>query len=213
MLCDVITAVLACPLIDRVVVVSPEPGGLEVMDEPRLTWILESTLNGRGLRHGGLNRAVALAQAAASAGGAARTLIVPADLPLIAAYDIGILLDALPSADDESAGGARAVIAPDGANGGTNALLLEPPTALDPSFGVDSFNAHVRRAAEVGLPYAIVQQPNLMLDIDTPADVARFLELATGGRTLAVLGAFDVRGRAAWAAALRPENAAVRPAG
>ncbi len=213
MLADVIAALVACPLIHRVLVVSPEPSGPEVIDESRLSWLGESVLNGRVVHESGLNGALAVAQAAASAAGAARALIVPADLPLIVASDVNALLDALPSANDEEGGDARAVIAPDGAHGGTNALLLEPPTALEPSFGVDSFHAHVAWAAEAGLAYGIVRRPNLMLDIDTPQDVARFIEVATGGRTLAVLRSIDVRSRAACEATRDPADAAVRPGG
>ena len=98
-------------------------------------------------------------------------------------------------------GRARIVIAPDGASVGTNALLLEPPTALAPLFGADSFHAHVAWAAELGLRYAIVRRPGLLLDVDTPEDVGRFLALEPVGRAAAMLRSFDLDRRPAWVAA------------
>ena len=127
-------------------------------------------------------------------------LIVPADLPLLTADDVAALVAAAP-AWNGGRGTAGIVLAPDGSSAGTNALLLEPPTALAPSFGADSFQAHVAWAAELALPYTIVRRPALLLDIDTPDDVARLLALPAEGRAVSVLHSFDLQRRAGWAVA------------
>jgi 2-phospho-L-lactate guanylyltransferase (CobY/MobA/RfbA family) len=52
------------------------------------------------------------------------------------------------------------------------------------------------------VPSAIVRRPGLALDVDTPDDLARFLELARGGSTLAALRTLGVDRRVA--APVRP---------
>ena len=66
-------------------------------------------------------------------------------------------------------------IAPDKTGRGTNALALRPPDALRFSFGIDSFAKH--RAAAGALPFVVVDRPGLAFDLDTPEDLARWLEM------------------------------------
>ena len=204
MLRDVLAALAGSPLVDHVAVVSPEDDRASTAELSGAGWLVESGPDGATVEPGGLNGALRAAQAAATAAGAARLLVLPADLPLLTADDVAAVLAAAPARDGGRSAG-RIVVAPDGSSAGTNALLLEPPTALAPSFGTDSFQAHLARAAELGLPYAIVRRPALLLDVDTPEDVARLLTLAPEGRAAAVLRSFDLERRASWpAAAGRP---------
>ena len=207
MLDDVLDALAACPLVDRLVVVSPEADPTAGSPGRAVTWLAESVATSAERPAepaerpaDGLNGALLTAQAVAARERAARLLILPADLPLLAPSDVAAVLAAgRPPAGER--GRARIVIAPDGASVGTNALLLEPPTALAPLFGADSFHAHVAWAAELGLRYAIVRRPGLLLDVDTPEDVWRFLALEPVGRAAAVLRSFDLDRRPAWVAA------------
>jgi 2-phospho-L-lactate guanylyltransferase len=64
------------------------------------------------------------------------------------------------------------VLVPDRHGRGTNALLLEPPTAIPFAFGGDSRSAHASLAASVGAAYLELDGP-LALDLDTPEDVVR----------------------------------------
>jgi 2-phospho-L-lactate guanylyltransferase len=116
-----------------------------------------------------LNAAIRQAQAVAAAASADALLVVPGDLPTVSSLDIAALLDA--SGADASA----VTIAPDRIDEGTNALLLAPPTAIAPSFGVGSFARHAELARQAGLAQAVVRRPGLTLDLDTPADVALLL--------------------------------------
>ncbi|UZW55422.1 2-phospho-L-lactate guanylyltransferase [Sphingobium sp. JS3065] len=112
----------------------------------------------------GLNMALAIGRDAALADGAERILFLPADLARIGSNDVRALLATAPS---------RAVIAPDHALTGTNALLLPAALAVDfvLQYGEDSFAAHSREAARLGTALTVVTRPGLQLDIDTPEDL------------------------------------------
>jgi 2-phospho-L-lactate guanylyltransferase (CobY/MobA/RfbA family) len=65
------------------------------------------------------------------------------------------------------------VIAPADARNGTNALLLSPPSIIEPQFGLDSFAAHLRAAAVLDASVQIVDDPLIGFDLDTPDDLDR----------------------------------------
>ncbi len=74
----------------------------------------------------------------------------------------------------EAAGdGPCAVVSPDGARSGTNALLSRPPDALPFLFGPDSFEAHLQAARARGLDLRICERSHLAFDLDTAGDLAR----------------------------------------
>jgi 2-phospho-L-lactate guanylyltransferase (CobY/MobA/RfbA family) len=68
-------------------------------------------------------------------------------------------------------------IAPDRAGTGTNGLALRPPDALGFAFGTDSLAAHREAAGDAGVALVEVHRPGLAFDLDTPADLARWIEL------------------------------------
>ncbi|QYJ17178.1 Phosphoenolpyruvate guanylyltransferase [Rubrobacter xylanophilus DSM 9941] len=148
----------------RVLVVSPDSA---VLEEARL-------LGAEELRQGGsgLNAALEEGRRWALAEGAEALLVLPADLPLIEPADVEALLEV---AGEEPC----AVISPDAARSGTNALLLRPPGALPFSFGPDSFGLHLQAALRKGVRVRVCERPNLAFDLDSPEDLAR-LE-ASGG--------------------------------
>jgi 2-phospho-L-lactate guanylyltransferase len=63
------------------------------------------------------------------------------------------------------------LIVPDRHGTGTNALLLTPPDAIDPSFGPGSRDRHEADAASAGIGHVVVELPTLALDVDTPEDL------------------------------------------
>jgi 2-phospho-L-lactate guanylyltransferase len=84
------------------------------------------------------------------------------------------------------------VIVPDRHGTGTNALLLRPPDAIVPSFGDGSFARHVAGAEAASGPPRVAELPSLVLDVDTPGDLAALREAlsarsAGAVRTRAVL--------------------------
>lgn len=179
MLDDVLDALLAADGVERVLVLGPGGGELPSRDARRLTIVDELQEAAMGGGVDSLNAALRQAQTAAGDGGARALLIVPADLPLIAALDVTAILGAGAT--------ASVVIAPDRAADGTNALLLAPPAALTPSFGVASFARHRTLAGEAGLACGAIERPGLALDLDTPEDVAVLLASAPDCRAARLL--------------------------
>jgi 2-phospho-L-lactate guanylyltransferase len=117
-------------------------------------------------RSRGLNTALEEGLARALAGGASTLLVLPADLPLLDAVDVRVVLEAVGD-------GPRVVLSPDGARSGTNALLSRPPDALPFLFGPDSFEAHLQAARGRGLDLRVCERPHLAFDLDTAGDLAR----------------------------------------
>ncbi len=62
-------------------------------------------------------------------------------------------------------------IVPDRHGAGTNALVLNPPSAIVPAFGEGSCARHIELARDAGVPYGVEELASLGLDLDTPADV------------------------------------------
>ena len=152
MVLDVLAALAAVEGLDGVVVVTAEPVaaraaravGAHVVGDPA---------------ESGQSAAALLGVGAAVERGAARVLLVPGDCPALDPAEV----DALLGTD------ADVVVVPDRHGTGTNALLLRPPDAIDPSFGPGSFERHT--AAGLGRS-AVVEVPSLGLDVDTADDLA-----------------------------------------
>jgi 2-phospho-L-lactate guanylyltransferase len=102
----------------------------------------------------------------ALAAGFERVLLVPGDTPML---DPAELSELLARAEAEELG---LVVVPDRHGTGTNALLLRPPDAIEPSFGPDSRERHENAAAEAGVSCLVEPLPSLVLDVDTPEDLA-----------------------------------------
>jgi 2-phospho-L-lactate guanylyltransferase len=115
-----------------------------------------------------------------------RVLMVPGDCPALDRDELDALLD-------EHGDSPSVVIVPDRHGSGTNALLLAPPDAIAPAFGPESFERHRELAEAAGVRCEVARPPSLLIDIDTPADLAALL---AGSRQRAP------RTRAAYAAAM-----------
>ena len=107
---------------------------------------------------------------ASGADGVGTLAVLHGDLPNLSPDDVTALLDAIPP-------DAGVAIAPDRAGSGTNGLAMMPPDAIPFAFGPGSFELHRAGAVAAGLPLAVVERPSLAFDLDTPADLARWLEL------------------------------------
>jgi 2-phospho-L-lactate guanylyltransferase len=118
----------------------------------------------------GQSQAARMGVAHARAEGYARALLVPGDTPLLDPAEVTALLE---RAEAEA---LDVVVVPDRHGAGTNALLLRPPDAIEPSFGPGSRESHVRAAAAAGVSCDVDPLPSLVVDVDTPEDLS---ELAT----------------------------------
>jgi 2-phospho-L-lactate guanylyltransferase len=123
------------------------------------------------VQHGmGLNAGLEEARSEALLEGIETLAVLHGDLPNLSAADIHALADAVATP-------AGVAIAPDRAGTGTNALAQCPAGAVPFRFGIGSFAAHREAAAAARLPLAVVERPGLAFDLDTPDDLARWLEL------------------------------------
>lgn len=105
--------------------------------------------------------------------GADRSLVIPADIPLIEALELQQIVDAAPP--------AGAVLVPDAAGRGTNAALRAPADLFPLRFGNDSFLPHLAAAKATGLDCVVLKLPGIALDVDRPEDL-RKLAAAHGER-------------------------------
>lgn len=118
-----------------------------------------------------LNRALDQATGWAAARGANSVLVLPADLPFLTMADVRGLWEA----SQQLYASQAMVIAPDGREQGTNALLVRPPGVLSYQFGPGSFRRHCALAAGQGMAWHIYRSPRLGLDVDVPDDLQRYL--------------------------------------
>lgn len=131
-------------------------------------------------RAGGHSQAVAYAVATCQQGGHASLLTIPGDLPLITPDDIdAIVTPAVPI--------TPVVMVPNRDEMGTNAMRLSPPDCLPLQFGYDSFQRHLRLAAERQLRVDVRRYPRVALDIDEPADLALFAAQPSYGASYRLL--------------------------
>lgn len=165
MLEDVLSALRGCPAVARTIVVTPDPDVTRAAAGLGAEPLVEDAT-------GDLNAAITLAVDRAGSMGAARVLVVPADVPLATAGEFTTLL-----ATAERTG-ADVAITPSHDGSGTNALVLKPPGALDPSFGPKSCQRHLAQARAKSLARRVIELPGLSFDIDEPSDLDRLLGLA-----------------------------------
>jgi 2-phospho-L-lactate guanylyltransferase len=95
--------------------------------------------------------------------GAASTLVVPADIPLIESAELERIAGAAPQ--------AGAVLVPDAAGRGTNAAWRSPADLFPLRFGNDSFKPHLASAKATGLPCVVLELPGIARDVDRPEDL------------------------------------------
>jgi 2-phospho-L-lactate/phosphoenolpyruvate guanylyltransferase len=181
MFADVLTALRHVPELDEVAVVTCDRRAEWAAKAERVLVLPDPAEEGQsaaaliGLQH-------ALAE------GFDRALLVPGDAPLLDPAELSSLL---------ARTDGRAAIVPDRHGTGTNALLLSPPDAFEPSFGPDSLARHVAGAEAAGMEPTLEELPSLTLDVDTPGDLAEVTRRLESQRGLApqTRGALSQLGR------------------
>ncbi|WP_283134175.1 2-phospho-L-lactate guanylyltransferase [Rhizohabitans arisaemae] len=166
---DTVAAALACPRVERLIVVTDDPvaapplvelGALVVRDEP------DAGLN-PALRHG----AAEALRLAPGSGVAA----MQADLPAVRPGELTRVLDAADGFDES--------FLPDAAGTGTTLYAVRPGVPFEPRFGGASRDRHLDAGAkELLLPGV----SSVRRDVDTEADLRSALALGLGPRTAEV---------------------------
>jgi 2-phospho-L-lactate guanylyltransferase len=97
------------------------------------------------------------------------TLVIPADIPLIQAWELQAIMDAAPE--------VGSVLVPAGDGRGTNAVLRRPAALFPLRFGNDSFGPHLAAAQATGTSCVVLSLPGIAVDVDHPADLKQLVEL------------------------------------
>ena len=103
------------------------------------------------------------------------TLVIPGDIPLIQAGELGKILESAPT--------EGSVLVPAGDGRGTNAAWRRPAGLFPLRFGNDSFKPHLAAARATQKPCVVLSLPGVALDIDNPSDLRQLAE--TPGETRA----------------------------
>jgi 2-phospho-L-lactate guanylyltransferase len=171
MLADVLNALEATGLVERVILVTGEGRAerLALQHAKRSTTPLEVLQDPSDRGHSeaatlGIIRALSL--------GATCTALLPGDCPLLDPEELDGALGRMHE--------GRVAVIPDRHGTGTNGLLLAPGDAIGPAFGEGSAERHRDRAGRAGYEVATEALDSLALDLDTPDDLAALAaELAT----------------------------------
>jgi 2-phospho-L-lactate/phosphoenolpyruvate guanylyltransferase len=178
LLAQTLTAAADVDLLAGVMVISRDEEALALARTAGVMFLEEvanPVENGEGPEEP-LNRALRQARIVAVTQGADAILVLPADLPLLSAEEIRNFAQL---AVDRPAG----LIIAGSRDGGTNALLLKPPHAVDFAYGPHSFQEHIRRAEDASLSVHIVDSATLALDLDSPEDLRTWQKESTTERT------------------------------
>jgi 2-phospho-L-lactate guanylyltransferase len=177
MVADVLEAIGRARTIERTIVVTGDPIAQELAAEVGAEVVPDPA-------DAGHIEAVQAGIARAEAEGARCVVLLPGDCPLLDPRELDKMLTGVPD--------PYVAVIPDRHGAGTNALVLAPPNAIEPSFGEGSRERHVAAARAAGIPYGVEELSSLGLDLDTPADiVALTMRVEMGGgakRTAKALG-------------------------
>jgi 2-phospho-L-lactate guanylyltransferase len=154
MFSDVLSALRRVPGIDAIAVVTSDLAAESAAGGDRVRVLRDSS-------DAGHSAAALVGIAYALTESYERVVLVPGDTPLVQPAELAGLLD----------GPDGIVIVPDRHGTGTNALVLSPPDAIEPSFGPGSLARHVATAEAAGGTHRVEDVPGLALDVDTPADL------------------------------------------
>ena len=154
---------VACEVCDDVVVISPSRELAGIVEPIGARLVVQ-----RGM---GLNEGLEQARFDALYDDVGTLVVLHGDLPNLHPADVEALIASLP------ASGPGVAVAPDRGGTGTNALVLRPPGVIGFRFGAGSFAAHLEEVDRARVPLVAVSRGGLAFDLDTPQDLARWLEL------------------------------------
>ena len=168
MLHDVMTTLHSLKNGPQVAIVSCDPYALKLAEEYKFEVIADPANPGE-------TGAIEMATRLCVERGAESTLVIPADIPLIQAWELEEILKRAP---DE---GSVLVPAADGR--GTNAAFRRPANLFPLRFGNDSFKPHHAAAQATGKPCVVLNLPGIAVDVDNPSDLQELV--AAPGETRA----------------------------
>jgi 2-phospho-L-lactate guanylyltransferase len=162
MLLDVLTTLHGCKHRPPVAIVSSDPYAAELASEYEFE-IIPDQLNP------GETGAIEMATQICVERGVESTLVIPADIPLMQAWELHEILKQSPTE------GSVLVPAADGR--GTNAAFRRPANLFPLRFGNDSFKPHHAAAQSTGRLCVVLKLPGIAVDVDSPADLQQLISL------------------------------------
>jgi 2-phospho-L-lactate guanylyltransferase len=161
MLREVLRTLAESPPVHEIVLVTREDRARSLGEEMGATILRDG--------EEGVNEAVALADAYLADKGAAMSLVIPQDIPLIRDADIRFLLKFFTPP-------TCVLVVPSRRLDGTNALLRCPPDIMGTHYDNDSYRSHMRMARQATPNPGLVHVPGIMRDVDTIEDLDHILQ-------------------------------------
>jgi len=177
MLHDVLTAVHGWKDRPQVALVTSDPYAVELAREFRFEIIPDPD-------NAGETAAIEMATQVAMQRGAQSTLVIPADIPLIQAWELEEIMKYAPA--------EGSVLVPAGDGRGTNAAFRRPANLFPLRFGNDSFKPHHAAARATGKPCVVLKLLGIAVDVDSPADLQQLLSLPGETRAQRLARGFGV---------------------
>ena len=144
----------------HVLVISPDPIVASIANEFKVSVLMEP----RGL---GLNQAVVVGTEWSLAQGYQTQLVLAPDIAGLEGRELKFILDQLPTQTTQA---VAAVIIGVANDGGTNALITQPPNAIPFRYGPRSSTHMSSESRQRGIGCRLLHLLSLALDIDTPDD-------------------------------------------
>ncbi len=168
MLHDVLTTLHTWKKRPPVAIVTSDPCALELATEYQFEVIPDPDNPGE-------TGAIEMATRICVERGVDSTLVIPADIPLVEAWELEEILKHAP------AEGSVLVPAADGR--GTNAAFRRPANLFPLRFGNDSFKPHHAAAQATGKPCVVLNFAGIALDVDNPEDLQQLISVPGETRT------------------------------
>jgi 2-phospho-L-lactate/phosphoenolpyruvate guanylyltransferase len=162
MLHDVLDALRGWKTRPQVAIVSSDPYAVKVAEEYEFEVIPDP-------ENPGETGAIEMATRVCVERGVDSTLVIPADIPLIEAWELEEILRQAPA--------EGTVLVPAGDGRGTNAIFRRPADLFPLRFGNDSFKPHHAAAEATGKPCVVLKFAGISVDVDNPEDLQRLIAL------------------------------------
>lgn len=132
----------------------------------------------------GETAAIAMATHVCEMRGVENTLVIPADIPLLQAWELRKIIESAPR--------EGTVLVPAGDGRGSNAVFRRPAGLFPLRFGTDSFKPHLAAAKATSRPCVVLTLPGIAVDVDNPSDLKHLLELPGHTRTQRLARQWDL---------------------
>jgi 2-phospho-L-lactate guanylyltransferase len=162
MLSDVLSAVYEWKDRPAVGIVTSDPYAMRLAEEYKFEVIPDPDNPGE-------TGAIEMATRVCVERGEESTLVIPADIPLIQAWELEEILEHAPT--------EGSVLVPAGDGRGTNAIFRRPANLFPLRFGNDSFIPHHAAAQATGTRCVVLKLPGIAVDVDNPADLHQLISL------------------------------------